>query len=108
MAYRALKRACDSNDAHAARDALLSWAAANKGPAAAHSLGEVANRMGDENASRAVMELDKKLYARGSDDWAGSACWQAVHPVLRQSKKLQSKRPGQSRLPALYPSRSPV
>ena len=108
VAYRALKRACDSNDAHAARDALLSWAAANKGPAAAHSLGEVANRMGDENASRAVMELDKKLYARGSDDWAGSACWQAVHPVLRQSKKLQSKRPGQSRLPALYPSRSPV
>ena len=107
-AYRAVKRACDNNDARAARDALLSWAAANNRLAAMHSLGELANRMADENASRVVRELDKKLYARDAGDWMGSACWEAVHPVLRQSKKPQTKRLGQSRLPALYPSRSPV
>ena len=102
-ARKAVQQACDTNDAKATRDALLNWAMINPAWSSVRSLGELAACINDEKATQAIRELDQRLYAQTLDDWSGSACWQAVSPVLQQVKrqKLSGHAGG---LPALYPN----
>lgn len=70
-ARRSLQRACNRNDATAARAALLDWGA-NAWPARPPGgLLVLAERLSNRELARAVNELDSNLYASTQQAWQG-------------------------------------
>lgn len=76
-ALREVERACTRNDAAAAKDALLAWAATRWPEAPARSLGDIARR-GDADLAAQVRELDAFLYGRAAGAWSGAGLWRAL------------------------------
>ena len=67
-ATTALQRACASNDAAAARAALLTWGQALLAPQRVANLAALAQRLGDEFAQQ-VEALNQSLYAPAGESW---------------------------------------
>ena len=100
-ARKALRTACETNDARAAAKALLTWAEASWQGEAPHNLGNLAARLA-EGAGQ-VRELERSLYAPTSGSWDGDALWQALQGGLRHTGNAA---PGKGDvLPPLYPTR---
>jgi hypothetical protein len=103
-ALRQFRRACEANDAHAARKHLLAWAAANWPDDSPRGLDELARRLPDQAAGH-LAELDRELYAPGQRGWNGGQAWQALSPLL-QANKANTQHADSAALPPLYPRRS--
>ena len=98
-----LRRACASQDAKAARAALLDWAAACWSEAGTPRLEQIAARL-PEPAARAIRTLDQVRYGKGAA-WDGPAAWQVLQPALKQAEADRKKgRSGHHPLPELYPA----
>jgi hypothetical protein len=98
---RELQQACESNDARAARRALLAWATARWPRQAPRTLEELAPHL--PAASAVLRDLDRHLYAAGSDAWNGPGAWSQLQPMLAQAGPAGEKHQGDRALPPLYP-----
>jgi hypothetical protein len=95
------KRACQEQDARAARAALLSWGCATwprhppRGPV------ELVQRLqGDGDALSAAMAIEQGLYARDVAGWNANTGLDCILPLLVQKPRVASSP---ALLPALYP-----
>ena len=97
---RALKQACDDNDARAAARALLEWAAAEWPDNPPRNLGAVASRL-ESAAGAEVRRLDQSLYAPGGVVWDGAALGNVFRATaVKQPVKPKAAAGG---LAPLYP-----
>jgi hypothetical protein len=99
-ALRALKQACDDNDARAAARALLDWAAAEWRDNPPRNLGAVASRL-KSDAGAEVRRLDQSLYAPGGVVWDGAALANVFKTV--EVKQLVKPKAAAGGLAPLYP-----
>jgi hypothetical protein len=100
-ALRAVRQACEDNDARAAARALLDWAAAEWPDNPPRNLGAVASRL-EANAGAEVRRLDQSLYAPGGVVWDGAALGNAFRATaVKQPAKPASSSAGG--LAPLYP-----
>jgi len=100
QALRSLERACAANDAHAAQDALLSWARAEPAVGDCSSLGALADELPAE-AADAVRDLEKHLYARATGaGWNGARLGSRI--ALLRSVGGRSDKSAHDPLPSLY------
>ncbi len=85
-ARRALRAACDSDDAAGARDALLAWAGAAGIGEGRLTLAELARRCPDELAAE-IDRLNRALYGVAPPPWRGQGLWDAMRsePATRQA-----------------------
>ncbi len=97
---RDIANACRHNQAEKARDALLAWGKTHKPQQPPHSLIELAKQLDQPQAQQALKKLDETLY-KESQNWDGSACWQAIEEPLKKSRSEHKKTDG-SKLPKLY------
>jgi hypothetical protein len=99
-ALRALRQACENNDATAAARALLDWAAARWPENPPRNLGAVASRL-ENDAGAEVRRLDQSLYAPGGVVWDGAALGNAFRATaVKQPVKPKAAAGG---LAPLYP-----
>ncbi len=96
IASKALKQACEANDAAAARAALLNWARAMD----FDNLTRLADAFGEPIKSQ-IDSLNQSLYSADISDWQGSTLWQSCESIdqARNSAPLEDS----DRLPALNP-----
>jgi len=100
VALRALRQACDENNARAAARALLDWAAAEWPGNPPRNLGAVASRLKNDAAAE-VRRLDQSLYAPGGVIWDGASLGNAFKTTaVKQSVKPATAAGG---LAPLYP-----
>ena len=98
----ALDQACRADDARAARDAVLAWAAAVWHEDAPNTLVELAERFRNRQAHEAIALLDRAIYTRNEAGWNGRRFWEAVSPVLKKPGNPRRKR-RETPLPELSP-----
>lgn len=101
-AERELDRACRSDNATAARQALLNWARASGTESTALSLGALAQRF-DGPLTEQIHLLERQLYGRAPSTWRGGALWAAWTSRPRSSNargKPDEVLPALSRLVA--------
>ena len=75
---KALKQACDNNDATAARVALLAWA--TKVLPGSSNLNQL-SLQADPELKQAILALNEQTYGRFSSDWEGKMLWSAVKRI---------------------------
>lgn len=97
----AVHQACATNDARAARDAVVLWGRAAWSDAPAASAAAIARRTGDAAFVRAVKSLDDSLYAPQAAAFDGAAFRRAFDAARRSSTSAVAD-PSEV-LPALYP-----
>jgi hypothetical protein len=71
-----IKVSCDSNDAHAVRPQLLTWATQRWQDNSINSLTAIARRSNPAFA-KALLDLDRSLYSTTPGVWKGAALWEA-------------------------------
>ncbi len=99
-----LRRACLADDARAAREALLRWAAVNWPEHPPRGLTGLAERLAAAELRAELATLDRALYAPGRDLWRGEPLWQRARTQLvRPTATQPAKDDG---LPELYPRHS--
>jgi hypothetical protein len=96
-----LGRACLRDDAHAAREALLQWAAASWPEDAPCSLQELAKRLANAELGAELASLDQALYGSGQEPWRGEPLWQRARKGLLRPAPARPQK--QDDLPVLYP-----
>ena len=96
-----LRRACASDDARAAREALLRWAAASWPDNAPRSLHERAKHLANAELRAELTSLDRALYASGQDAWRGEHLWRRARKGLVRPAPARPER--RDNLPVLYP-----
>ena len=101
-AKRALKQACDSNDAQEAARQLLKLAEAEWPDAPPQSLGALADRLA--TGAETVRELDQHLYGTASSNWDGSKLWLAIKDGFQPRRDTSEQRP--ESMTSLYPDHS--
>lgn len=93
---KAIKRACNNNDPHAARQHLLAWASKARPETQALGLNELAARFDDARLIDALKQLDRACYTASA--WNGQDLLQALPaslaPISHATKQLS--------LPSLY------
>lgn len=102
-AMQTLGRACSNQDANAAAQALLDWAAATWPEDPPTSLGAIARRL--ERGRAEVLDLERHLYAPNAAPWSGSALSRVLEAGLATGGKRQAKAEHEV-LPPLYPQRA--
>ncbi|MNC20249.1 hypothetical protein D3C75_681930 [compost metagenome] len=90
-----LRRACQSNDPHATRQALDAWARQQP-----ETLADMAARY--VPLSDALDGLNGALYSETGHSWQGEALWQAIGS-LPPAHHLANGEPPAGSLPPLYP-----
>ncbi|MBT8769479.1 BatD family protein [Metapseudomonas boanensis] len=90
-----LKRACQSNDPHATRQALDAWARQQP-----ETLADMAARF--VPLSDALDELNGALYSEAGQRWQGEDLWKAIRALPAQ-QTAQQVTVEASQLPPLYP-----
>lgn len=73
-ARKRLQRSCADNDSHASKQALLDWAQLLWETPAMNTLGELAQRVGDEHLVDEIRKLNRVLYSDDSQ-WQGQSLW---------------------------------
>lgn len=101
-ARKALRLACDSNDASGAAKALLAWAEATWPGDAPRNLGTLVPRL--VRGPDEVRRLERRLYAPESGRWEGAALWRALQGGLSEPDTPE-RAPGEE-LDPLYPRRT--
>ncbi len=97
---RRFEKACRSNDAQAARQALIDWANAQWPDESPRRLGDLSRHLPPQ-ANDQLQELDRVLYAPGRSAWDGSKAWNELRPLMQpRAKKVPSHS---TPLPPLYP-----
>ncbi len=74
VARKRLGRACDADDAVAARQALLAWGRAMFAPGEVGNLIQLANLLGSELGGE-IEKLNQSLYAEAGTPWRGRDLW---------------------------------
>ena len=93
-----LRRACERNDAAAARAALLPWGRALLAPRPVSNLNALARSLGDEFQAE-LGALNRSLYAGDGVEWQGRSLWdlcarlQPARPANAASAGLQPLNP---------------
>ena len=77
-----IKLACRRNDASAAKQAVLRWAALRWPEDPPRTIAAAASRLGDAVAAE-LQRLDCVLYGRGQDPWIGDGLWNALAQASR-------------------------
>jgi hypothetical protein len=97
-----LREACLGDDAPAAREALLRWAAESL-PAAdpPRSLPALARLIADPNLRGELAALDQALYARTPGDWHGEQLWRRARTGLAAPAPAAPEKADD--LPVMYP-----
>ncbi len=99
---KALQTACAREDAQAAADALLDWAAATcSRPPPPRSLGALAERV--DRGAAAIRELENALYSASDHGWTGQPLWKAFVDGLQTEIKVSAGRQKTGEVPPLYP-----
>ncbi len=93
---KALKRACQDNDVHAARQHLLAWAGTVWPEAPPLGLNELAGRMTDDTLAQSIRQLDRACYT--GSNWQGETLAQTLSHFTAPTPSLKTK----PTLPALY------
>jgi hypothetical protein len=96
VASKAFKRACNNNDATAARENLLAWAATQWADDAPAGLNELARRMTDANLAQELRLLDRACYTGST--WQGENLAQLIGNLPAQPITAANK----NSLPGLY------
>ncbi len=96
-----LKRACLSNDAAAARLALIDWARQRWPEATIVGLRQICGDGVSVELRQQLGKLDTALFARKSVAWRGQALWDSLHGIFYGRRSRSHNRI--SRLPGLYP-----
>ena len=96
-----LKQACLSNDASAARLALIDWARQRWPEANIVGLRQISGEGISVELRQQLGKLDAALFARESVAWRGQALWDSLHGIF--SGRRSRPRSRISRLPGLYP-----
>jgi hypothetical protein len=104
QAVAALRRACRADDAQAARQALLDWAAARWPGEPPRNLEELGARLAPA-ARTQLQSIDRALYSGGDGTWDGAAAWAGLQSMLAAAAGAGPKTPD-AVLPALYPNRA--
>jgi hypothetical protein len=98
---RAMREACERNDARGAARALLDWAVAQWPDNPPRNLGAIAARL-DSSAAAEVRRLDKSLYAPGGAVWNGAALGDSFRTAAVVKLSAEAK-PASGGLAPLYP-----
>ena len=101
-AKKALRKACDADDAPGAAKALLAWAEATWPGDAPRNLGTLVPRL--VRGADEVRALERRLYAPESGRWGGAALWRALRDGLSDADR--SERAQSEVLEPLYPRRT--
>jgi hypothetical protein len=101
-ALRALRQACDDNDARAAARALLDWAAAEWPDSPPRNLGAIASRLPGDAGSE-VRRLDQSLYAPGGVIWNGAGLGKVFSVAAGKVSQPVKPRTADGGLAPLYP-----
>lgn len=104
QAVAELRRACRADDAQAARQALLDWAAARWPNEPPRNLEELAARLAPA-AGAQLQAIDRALYGGGDGSWDGGAAWAGLQSMLAAAAGAGPRTPD-TVLPALYPNRA--
>jgi len=105
-----LRRGCRDDNPALARDALLGWATNHWPDAPPHSLGDLARRLPQSEATDIIQALDQLIY-RPNDQtdnprsvrWRGNDCAKTLGSLMQSAPKAD--KPNTKPLPALYPQR---
>lgn len=84
QARRLLQRACDDNDAAAARSALLAWGQALPIAVEINNLRQLGEYFGPELAQQ-IEALNQSLYAADHQSWQGRDLWSLCQQLEQQS-----------------------
>jgi hypothetical protein len=95
-ALRALQEACRANDAQAARQSLMDWAAAHWPEPAPRGLQAIAKRLNEPRYAEPLAQLDRACYTGAP--WQGAALAQAFSAIPKAVDAKESK----PLLPDLY------
>jgi hypothetical protein len=106
---RRFRRACEQNDAAAARTALAAWAASQSGRAVDGGLEALMAMRGAGAQEQALIRaLDDQVYGTGkaaSGTWQGAALLAALRPLLKGNRPAPGEA-GEACLPPLFPTSS--
>jgi hypothetical protein len=102
-ARRQIESACLSNDARAARAALMAWSHIRWPGQAPQGLGELSMRVGGDDIAAILNAIDRAIYAPPTEVWDGVTAWKQLAPRLDDAAKAASARAGEP-LPELYPN----
>jgi len=95
------EHACQQNDPHRAREALLDWASATWSDDPPQGLDRLATRLGPQ-ATDPLAGIDRALYAPKGDAWDGTGVLAVLQPLLRDAARNRGTRVDKSALPPLY------
>jgi hypothetical protein len=95
-----IKQACLANNAHKARDALLSWASGFWHEQPPANLAEAGQRLGEEVRQELAL-LNQALYGPDGTHWQGKRLWQALSDDL--DRKQPREKMSASTIQPLYP-----
>lgn len=96
-AIKNLKRACGNNDAHAAREHLLVWAANIWPSDPPRGLNELSRRISGDELAQLIRQLDKACYTGSA--WHGEALMKLMVRLPAAEVRIANKQA----LPVLYP-----
>ncbi len=99
---QAVKRACRSNDPLMLKESLLAWAAMRFQVKHVISLGQICDRIKDEDLKMAIKRLDFVLYSDGKSTWDGKSFWKIFINYIHHNK-IKTKKNKKQVLPSLYP-----
>jgi hypothetical protein len=91
----ALKKACQKNNAIAAKDALIRWGQQQYGIS---SLGEIAT-LSSADLKEEILDLNQLLYSKNDSQWDGKKLWQFFK---EQKSKVKKVKPIDNKLEPLY------
>ena len=101
-AEKTLRRACHASDLDLALGSLAAIGRLRWPDAPPLNAADWARRLGSDELSRAVVELQRVRYSQERGAWSGDELWQ-TYSRARRSKQSASKR-DRAPLPALYPT----
>lgn len=102
VARKALRVACEANDARGAAKALLNWAQATWPTDVPRNLATLAQRL--ESGADEVLDLERCLYAPASGAWTGEGLWRALQGELTDARAARQRH--SEALEPLYPYRT--
>ncbi|MCB1776754.1 MAG: protein BatD [Candidatus Competibacteraceae bacterium] len=104
QALRALKQACQANDAARIKSALLHWARLRWPENPPRSLLNVAEHINHDEARQALQQFDRWLYRETGETWDGNAFYRQISAIFdMRTDRIKSGLKG-SVLPELYPA----
>ena len=84
--YKILVKACNSNDASAARKSFLSWAVARDNTTSINSISDAKKYFNDLELDHALSDLEEKNYGDQTSPWIGTELSSAVKRLRKDAK----------------------